>query len=660
MLSSRNLANAIRFLSMDAVQKANSGHPGAPMGMADIAEILWNKHMKYNPANSKWLNRDRFVLSNGHGSMLLYSLLHLTGFNLTIEDIKNFRQLNSTTAGHPEYGHIDGIETTTGPLGQGIANAVGMAIAERTLGAQFNRKGHDIINHNTYIFMGDGCLMEGISHEACSLAGVLGLSKIIAFWDDNDVSIDGHISTWMEKDVAARFASYGWQVISDVDGHDASAVDEAIKKAKADSLHPSIICCRTIIGYGAPNLAGSHNCHGAPLGVLEVAAARKELGWDSEAFKIPSAIYNAWDHKEKGAADEAEWNDRFKDYKAKYYDLANELIRRTEGRLPNNFVVEMDKFIIKTQEGMLNIASRKASQNTIEVMGGLLPEMFGGSADLTNSNLVSWSGSVTVDAGNANGNCIYWGVREFGMAHMVNGIVLYGGFKAFGATFLMFMEFMRNALRMSALMKIGTIYVYTHDSIGLGEDGPTHQPVEQLATMRLIPNFHSWRACDAVETAVCWKMAMLRNNAPTALVFSRQTLTAIERTPEQVANIEKGGYVLRDCEGIADIIFIATGSEVKLAIKAAYAMSKKVRVVSMPCTNAYDEQSQEYKDSVLTPRVKRLAIEAGVADIWYKYVGCEGKVVAMKTFGESAPADDLFKKFGFTVDNVTAVAESMF
>lgn len=659
MTTRRDLANAIRALSMDAVQKANSGHPGAPMGMADIAEVLWNSHMKYNPTNANWADRDRFVLSNGHGSMLIYSLLHLTGFDLGMEDIKQFRQLHAKTAGHPEYGYAEGIETTTGPLGQGITNAVGMAIAERTLAANFNRPGHNIVDHHTYVFMGDGCLMEGLSHEAGAMAGTLGLGKLIAFWDDNDISIDGHIGEWMERDVAARFDSYNWHVIRDVDGHDAEAVNKAIEEAKAVTDKPSLICTRTIIGFGSPNLCGSHDCHGAPLGDKEIADAREFLNWPHAPFEIPDEIYAGWDHKEQGAKDEAEWNARFEAYRAEHPELAAEFERRMAGELPANFEKEMDNFIKHTQEEMPNIASRKASQNAIEAMGPILPEMFGGSADLTGSNLTNWSGTVKVNYDNANGNYLSWGVREFGMAHMMNGMVLHGGFKVYGATFFMFMEFMRNALRMSALMKIGTIYVYTHDSIGLGEDGPTHQPVEQLATMRVIPNFQTWRACDAIEAAVSWKIAMMRNDAPTALVFSRQNLTPMARTAEQVKNIEKGGYVLKDCDGTADIIFIATGSEVGLAVEAAEAMDKKVRVVSMPSTCAFDTQDQAYKDSVLTPGVKRVAIEAGVAESWYKYVGLEGGIVCMKTFGESAPAGELFKEFGFTVENVVATANAV-
>jgi len=659
MTTRRELANAIRALSMDAVQKAKSGHPGAPMGMADIAEVLWNDHMKYNPTNAKWADRDRFVLSNGHGSMLLYSLLHLTGFELSIDDIKNFRQLHAKTAGHPEYGYADGIETTTGPLGQGLTNAVGMAIAERTLAAQFNKQNHDIVNHYTYVFMGDGCLMEGLSHEAAAMAGTLGLGKLIAFWDDNDISIDGHIGDWMERDVAGRFESYDWQVIRAVDGHDAEAVDKAIREAKSVNDKPTLICTRTTIGFGSPNLCGTHDCHGAPLGDEEIKLTRENLGWNHEPFVVPEEIYNGWDHKAKGAEEESDWNAKFEAYRAEYPAEAAEFERRMAGELPANFEVEMDQFIAKTQADMPNIASRKASQNAIEAMGPLLPEMFGGSADLTGSNLTNWSGTVKVTPDNAAGNYLSWGVREFGMAHMMNGMVLHGGFKVYGATFFMFMEFMRNALRMSALMKIGTIYVYTHDSIGLGEDGPTHQPVEQLATMRVIPNFQTWRGCDAIESAVSWKVAMMRGNAPTALVFSRQALTPMERTAEQVKNIEKGGYVLKDCEGTPDIIFIATGSEVGLAVDAAEAMNEKVRVVSMPSTCAFDTQDQAYKDSVLIPGVKRVAIEAGVAQSWYKYIGLDGGLVCMSSFGESAPAGELFKEFGFTVENVVATANKV-
>ena len=653
MASQLELANAIRALSMDAVQKANSGHPGAPMGMADIAEVLWNKHLKFNPSNANWSDRDRFVLSNGHGSMLIYSLLHLTGFDLSIDELKNFRQLHSKTPGHPEYGYAEGVETTTGPLGQGIANAVGMAIAERTLAATFNKPGHSIVDHFTYVFMGDGCLMEGLSHESCAMAGTLGLGKLIAFWDDNDISIDGHIGDWMEKGVPGRFKSYNWHVITDVDGHDPVAINAAIVEAKAMNDRPTLICTRTVIGFGSPNLAGSHDCHGAPMGDDEIAKTREQLGWSFAPFEIPQEIYDGWDHHQEGAECEDNWNERFTAYNASYPKEAAEFKRRMSGKLPDNFAKKMDEYILKTQQDMPNIASRKASQNAIEAMGPIVPELFGGSADLTGSNLTNWSGSVVVNANNADGNYISWGVREFGMAAMMNGMVLHGGLKVYGATFLMFMEYMRNALRMSAMMKIGTIFVYTHDSIGLGEDGPTHQAVEQIATMRVIPNFQTWRACDAIESAVSWKVAMQRLDAPTALIFSRQNLTSMERSNEQILDIEKGGYVLKDCGGSPDIILIASGSEVSLAVDSAKEMTdKKIRVVSMPSTNAFDEQDQDYKDSVLIPGIKRVAIEAGVAESWYKYVGIDGGIVAMSSYGESAPAGELFKHFGFTVENV--------
>ena len=653
MASQLELANAIRALSMDAVQKANSGHPGAPMGMADIAEVLWNKHLKFNPSNANWSDRDRFVLSNGHGSMLIYSLLHLTGFDLSIDELKNFRQLHSKTPGHPEYGYAEGVETTTGPLGQGIANAVGMAIAERTLAATFNKPGHSIVDHFTYVFMGDGCLMEGLSHESCAMAGTLGLGKLIVFWDDNDISIDGHISDWMEKGVPGRFKSYNWHVITDVDGHDPVAINAAIVEAKAMNDRPTLICTRTVIGFGSPNLAGSHDCHGAPLGDDEIAKTREQLGWSFAPFEIPQEIYDGWDHHQEGAECEDNWNERFRAYNASYPKEAAEFKRRMSGKLPDNFAKKMDEYILKTQQDMPNIASRKASQNAIEAMGPIVPELFGGSADLTGSNLTNWSGSVVVNANNADGNYISWGVREFGMAAMMNGMVLHGGLKVYCATFLMFMEYMRNALRMSAMMKIGTIFVYSHDSIGLGEDGPTHQAVEQIATMRVIPNFQTWRACDAIESAVSWKVAMQRSDAPTALIFSRQNLTPMERSNEQILDIEKGGYVLKDCRGSPDIILIASGSEVSLAVDSAKEMTdKKIRVVSMPSTNAFDEQDQDYKDSVLIPGIKRVAIEAGVAESWYKYVGIDGGIVAMSSYGESAPAGELFKHFGFTVENV--------
>lgn len=645
---------------MDAVQEAKSGHPGAPMGMADIAEVLWNSHLQYNPKNPKWANRDRFVLSNGHGSMLLYSLLHLTGFDLSIEEIKNFRQLHSKTPGHPEYGYTAGVETTTGPLGQGIANAVGMAIAQKTLASIFNKKNYDIINHFTYVFMGDGCLMEGISHECCALAGTLGLGKLIAFWDDNNISIDGHINDWMEKDVAGRFKSYNWHVIENINGHNPEEINLAINQAKNITDKPTLICTKTIIGFGSPNLSGSHECHGAALGEEEICKTREKLSWKYPKFVIPEHIYKGWSHIKQGEKDEQKWQQKFKNYQTKYPQEAKELKRRLSGELPDNFSANIDKYIIKIQKEMPNIASRKASQNTIEEIAKIMPELLGGSADLSCSNLTNWPASININKENFNGNYISWGVREFGMAAMMNGMLLHGGFKVYGGTFLMFMEYMHNAIRMSALMKIGTIYVYTHDSIGLGEDGPTHQAVEQMSNLRVIPNFYTWRACDAIESAVSWKMAILRKNAPTALIFSRQNLTPMKRNQEQITNIEKGGYILRDCQSKPDIILIATGSEVSLAVDVAKKLKdKNVRVVSMPCTNLFDEQKQEYKDSVLIKGVKRIAIEAGVGDFWYKYVGLDGAVVSMSTFGESAPAGELFRHFGFTVDNVLNTVDSI-
>ncbi len=657
----KELANAIRILSMDAVEKAKSGHPGAPMGMADIAQVLWNDYMKYNPANPKWANRDRFVLSNGHGSMLLYSLLHLTGFDLSIEEIKRFRQLNSKTAGHPEYGYADGIETTTGPLGQGIANAVGFALAERTLAATFNKKGYDVVNHYSYVFMGDGCLMEGISHESCALAGTLGLGKLIAFWDDNDISIDGNITDWMERDVAGRFNAYDWHVMR-VDGHNPDEIKRAIIEAKSTLDKPSIICCKTVIAEGAPNKRGTHHTHGAPLGEKECNATREALGWHYPPFEIPEEIKNAWDHKEQGAQDERNWQKIFTAYEKAYPVLAQEFKRRMAGELPKDFVEKMDDYIKKTQQEMPKLATRQSSQKAIEVIGSILPELFGGSADLTGSNLTSWSGSIHINHDIKAGNYISYGVREFGMAHIMNGMVLHGGFRVYGGTFLMFMEFMRNALRMSALMKIPTIYVYTHDSIGLGEDGPTHQPIEQLATVRIIPNMIMWRPCDASESAVAWKMALLRRNGPTALVFSRQILAPMSRTQNQVSHIEQGGYILKDCKIKPELIMITTGSEVEITMLAADMLAKKgraVRVVSMPSTNVFDMQDKTYQDSVLLPGVKRMAIEAGVSDIWAKYVGLDGGIVGIDTFGESAPASDLFKAFGFTADNIFSRAEQI-
>ncbi|ASI94776.1 transketolase [Vibrio rotiferianus] len=656
------LANAIRALSMDGVQQANSGHPGAPMGMADIAEVLWRSHLNHNPSNPEWADRDRFVLSNGHGSMLIYSLLHLAGYELSIDDLKNFRQLHSKTPGHPEYGYAPGIETTTGPLGQGITNAVGMAMAEKALAAQFNKEGHDIVDHFTYVFMGDGCLMEGISHEACSLAGTLGLGKLIAFWDDNGISIDGHVEGWFSDDTPKRFESYGWHVIPAVDGHDAEAINAAIEAAKADP-RPTLICTKTIIGFGSPNKSGSHDCHGAPLGAEEIAATRKELGWEHGPFEIPQEVYAEWSAKEAGAAKEAAWDEKFAAYEAAHPELAAEFKRRVNGDLPAQWEEKANQIIADLQANPANIASRKASQNALEAFGQMLPEFMGGSADLAPSNLTMWSGSKSLEANDFSGNYIHYGVREFGMTAIMNGIALHGGFVPYGATFLMFMEYARNAMRMAALMKVQNIQVYTHDSIGLGEDGPTHQPVEQIASLRLTPNMSTWRPCDQVESAVAWKLAIERKDGPSALIFSRQNLAQQERTAEQVADIAKGGYILKDSDGKPELILIATGSEVELAVKAAEQLTaegKKVRVVSMPATDTFDKQDAAYRESVLPSDVTaRVAVEAGIADFWYKYVGFEGRIIGMTTFGESAPADQLFEMFGFTVENVVNTAKEV-
>lgn len=663
MPSRKELANAIRALSMDAVQKANSGHPGAPMGMADIAEVLWRSHLKHNPNNPKWADRDRFILSNGHGSMLLYSLLHLSGYDLSIDDLKNFRQLHSRTPGHPEYGYAPGVETTTGPLGQGITNAVGMAIAEKAMAEQFNQPGHDIVDHYTYAFMGDGCLMEGISHEACSLAGTLQLGKLIAFWDDNGISIDGHVEGWFTDDTVKRFEAYGWHVIPAVDGHSPEAINAAIEAAKAETGKPTLICCRTIIGYGSPNKSGSHDCHGSPLGNDEIAAARALLKWDHAPFVIPADIAAEWNGQEKGAKLESDWAAKFAAYEAAHPALAAEFKRRTAGDLPANWAADSAKIIENLQANPAKIATRKASQNALEAFGKLLPEFMGGSADLAPSNLTMWSGSKSLTNDDASGNYIHYGVREFGMSAIMNGIALHGGFIPYGATFLMFMEYARNALRMAALMKQRSIFVYTHDSIGLGEDGPTHQPVEQIASLRLTPNMSTWRPCDQVESAIAWKHAIERTDGPTSLIFSRQNLAQMDRTAQQLADTAKGGYVLKDCAGTPELILIATGSEVELAV-AAYeqltAKGRAVRVVSLPSTDVFDAQSAEYKESVLPSSVtKRVAIEAGIADYWYKYVGFGGKIIGMRSFGESAPAELLFKEFGFTVENVVATAESL-
>ncbi|HKI62602.1 MAG TPA: transketolase [Mariprofundaceae bacterium] len=656
----RHLANAIRALSMDAVQKANSGHPGAPMGMADIAEVLWNDYMKHNPTNPKWADRDRFILSNGHGSMLIYSLLHLTGYDLPMDEIKQFRQLHSRTPGHPEYGYAPGVETTTGPLGQGITNGVGMALAEKTLAAQFNKPGHTIVDHNTYVFLGDGCLMEGISHEACSLAGTLGLGKLIAFWDDNGISIDGHVEGWFTDDTPGRFEAYGWQVIRNVDGHDAVEIKKAIEAARAETNKPTMICCKTIIGYGSPNKAGSHDCHGAALGDEECALVRKELDWEYAPFEIPEDVYAGWDAKKDGADAESDWNVRFAAYRKAHPKEAAEFERRINGELAADWEAGADAFIAEVAAKGETIASRKASQNTIEGLAKITPEFLGGSADLAGSNLTLWSAAKPVIKDPA-GNYVNYGVREFGMAAMINGIALHGGFVPYGATFLMFSEYARNALRMAALMKVRHIEVFTHDSIGLGEDGPTHQPVEQTATLRMIPNMDVWRPCDAVESAVSWKVAIMNKTGPSSLIFSRQNLPHQTRTADQIKQIERGGYILKDCAGAPDAIIIATGSEVSLAMEAAAKLSdKKIRVVSMPSTNAFDKQDAAYKESVLPSSVTaRVAVEAGVTGFWAKYVGLNGKVVGMDTFGESAPAGELFKLFGITTEAVVAAVKEV-
>ncbi|MBH2524524.1 transketolase, partial [Serratia marcescens] len=632
--SRKELANAIRALSMDAVQKANSGHPGAPMGMADIAEVLWRDYLNHNPTNPHWADRDRFVLSNGHGSMLIYSLLHLTGYDLPMRELENFRQLHSKTPGHPEYGYTPGVETTTGPLGQGIANAVGFAIAERTLAAQFNRPGHDIVDHHTYAFMGDGCMMEGISHEVCSLAGTLKLGKLTAFYDDNGISIDGHVDGWFTDDTALRFEAYGWHVVRNVDGHNPDAIKAAIEEARKVTDKPSLLMCKTVIGFGSPNKAGTHDVHGAALGAAEVAATRERLGWKYAAFEIPQDIYAQWDAKEAGQAKEAAWNDKFAAYARAFPELAAEFKRRMNGELPADWKADAKAFVEKLQANPANIASRKASQNALEAFGKVLPEFLGGSADLAPSNLTMWSGSKALNVDPA-GNYIHYGVREFGMTAITNGIALHGGFLPYSATFLMFVEYARNAVRMAALMKLRNVFVYTHDSIGLGEDGPTHQPVEQLASLRVTPNMSTWRPCDQVESAVAWQYGIERNDGPTTLVFSRQNLTQQPRTAEQLANVYRGGYVLKDCAGTPDVILIATGSEVGITVEAAdklTAAGRKVRVVSMPSTDAFDKQDAAYRESVLPAAVTaRVAVEAGIADYWYKYVGLNGAIVGMTT-----------------------------
>ena len=662
MPSRRERANAIRALSMDAVQKANSGHPGAPMGMADIAEVLWRDYLKHNPSNPSFADRDRFVLSNGHGSMLIYSLLHLTGYDLGIEDLKQFRQLHSRTPGHPEYGYTPGVETTTGPLGQGVANAVGFALAEKVLGAQFNREGHNIVDHFTYVFLGDGCMMEGISHEVCSLAGTLGLGKLVAFYDDNGISIDGEVEGWFTDDTPKRFEAYGWQVIRNVDGHDADEIKMAIDTARK-SEQPTLICCKTTIGFGSPNKQGKEDCHGAPLGNDEIALTRAALGWNHGPFEIPADIYAEWDAKEAGAAAEAEWEQRFAAYAAAYPELASEFKRRVAGELPADFAEKAAAYIREVAEKGETIASRKASQNALNAFGPLLPEFLGGSADLAGSNLTLWKGCQGVSAQDASGNYMFYGVREFGMSAIMNGVALHGGFVPYGATFLIFMEYARNAVRMSALMKKRVLYVFTHDSIGLGEDGPTHQPIEQLASLRGTPNLDTWRPCDAVESAVAWKSALERNAGPSALIFSRQNLPHQSRDAQQLGDIVRGAYVLKDCAGEPELILISTGSEIGLAVAAYDKLSeqgRKVRVVSMPSTSVFDQQDAGYKQSVLPVQVgARIAIEASHADYWYKYVGLEGRIIGMTSFGESAPAPALFEHFGFTVDNVLETAAEL-
>jgi transketolase len=663
MPSQTELANAIRALAMDAVQAAKCGHPGAPMGMADIAEVLWNRLMRHNPANPDWPNRDRFVLSNGHGSMLIYALLHLTGYELSIEDLKQFRQLHSKTPGHPEYGYAPGVETTTGPLGQGIANAVGMALAEKTLAAQFNRNGHTIVDHHTWVFLGDGCLMEGVSHEACSLAGTLGLGKLIAVYDDNGISIDGEVEGWFTDDTPKRFESYGWHVIPAVDGHDPAAVEAALLAAKAETGRPTLVCCKTVIGKGSPNKQGTESCHGAALGEEEIALTREALGWHHDPFVIPDEVRETWDRRPAGAEMEAEWQQGFDAYRDAHPDLADELLRRLRGELPADFSDHADAYISDCVAATNDVASRKASQQALNALGPHLPELLGGSADLAGSNLTLWSGAQGVSALSAEGNYVYYGVREFAMAAIMNGVALHGGFIPYGATFLIFMEYARNAVRMSALMGQRVLYVFTHDSIGLGEDGPTHQPVEQLTALRATPNLQTWRPADAVESAIAWKQALLRDNGPTAMIFSRQTLPHQVGTSEQVEGVHRGGYVLMREQGDLDAIVIATGSEVALAVEAAGRLTQAgrgVRVVSMPCAEVFEAQEAGYREAVLPSDVlARVAVEAGHTDFWYKYVGLDGRVVGMSSFGESAPAEALFKHFGLTADNVVAAVEDV-
>ncbi|BBQ85434.1 MULTISPECIES: transketolase [Enterobacteriaceae] len=662
-MSNRKLANAIRILSVDAIQKANSGHPGAPMGMADIAEVVWRHHLRHNPKNPQWFNRDRYVQSNGHGSMLIYSLLHLTGYDLSMNDIREFRQLHSRTPGHPEYGYTPGIETTTGPLGQGVANAVGMAIAEKALAAEFNKPGFEIVDHYTWLFMGDGCLMEGISHEVCSLAGTLGLGNLIAVWDDNGISIDGHVEGWFAEDTAARFRAYGWHVIEGIDGHDPQAIDAAVREAKQVSDKPSLLCCKTIIGFGSPNKADSHECHGSALGADEVALVRERLEWPYPPFEIPDDVYAAWDATEKGAQDEQAWDALFADYALQWPELAAEFLRRMKGELPTQWAEKMQLYIDELQANPASLATRQVSQNCLNFFAGMMPELMGGSADLSPSNLTRHQKSIDFTAEHGAGNYLSYGVREFGMSAIMNGLALHGGFIPYGGTFLMFMEYARNALRMAALMKIRSIFVYTHDTIGLGEDGPTHQPVEQLASLRLTPNMETWRGCDQVEVAVSWQQAIERQDGPSALVLTRQPLEQQARSAEQLNNIARGGYVLVECDGEPELILISAGSEVALAVAAARTLQQEghqIRVVSMPCTERFDKQDEAYRESVLPKHVRnRLAIEASIEGFWQRYTGLDGKVIGMDSFGESAPASVLFKYFGFTKENVTETARRM-
>lgn len=662
-MNSQLLANAIRMLSVDAIQKANSGHPGAPMGMADIAEVVWRRHLCHNPKNPQWFNRDRYVQSNGHGSMLIYALLHLTGYDLSMDDIRDFRQLHSRTPGHPEYGYTPDVETTTGPLGQGVANAVGMAIAEKALAAEFNKPGFNIVDHHTWLFLGDGCLMEGISHEACGLAGTLKLGNLIAIWDDNGISIDGHVEGWFAEDTAARFRAYGWHVIEGVDGHDPEAVDAAVREAKSVTDKPSLLCCKTIIGFGSPNKANSHDCHGSALGADEVALVRERLQWPYAPFEIPGEIYAEWDATEKGAQVQQEWDALFADYAKQWPELAAEFTRRMKGDLPAGWVENMQKYVHDLQSHPAALATRQVSQKCLNHFADMLPELMGGSADLSPSNLTRHQKSVDFTGENPAGNYISYGVREFGMSAIMNGLALHGGFIPYGGTFLMFMEYARNALRMAALMKIRSVFVYTHDTIGLGEDGPTHQPVEQLASLRLTPNMETWRGCDQVEVAVAWQQAIERKDGPTSLVLTRQPLAQQPRTAAQLAEIARGGYVLSDCDGQPEMILISAGSEIELVVSAAKALTeegRKVRVVSMPCTERFDNQDAAYKESVLPKAVrKRLAVEASIAGFWERYVGLDGKVIGMTSFGESAPANVLFKHFGFTPENVLAQAREL-